>query len=79
MNMSDFLAGIAILRTHYVTPDGYNLGAEHDVIYAYSTDTPLSDEEVKKMRELGWFQEDVERDEEENALYDSEEGWAAYV
>ena len=79
MNMSDFLAGIEILRPHYVTPDGYNLGAEHDVIYAYSTDSPLTDEEVKTMKELGWCQADVVHDDEGNAPYDLEEGWAAHI
>ena len=81
MKMFEFLAGIAILSPHYVTPNGYNLGADHDVIYAYSTDTPLSEEEVKQMKGLGWIQEDVgsDEDDEDNVPYDSEEGWAVYV
>ena len=69
MKMFEFLAGIAILSPHYVTPNGYNLGADHDVIYVYSTDTPLSEEEVKQMKGLGWIQEDVGSDKTMKTMY----------
>ena len=54
MKLSNFIAGLEILRSHF-NEDSYDIGAEHDIIYVYSTDTPLTHEEVVKMIELGWF------------------------
>ena len=42
MKLSEFLEGLTILKPHYKGGDGFHLGAEHDVFYAYATDTPLT-------------------------------------
>lgn len=80
MKLNDFIAGLEILKPHYNGGDGYHIGAEHDIFYCYQTDTPLSPEEVKRMEELGWLQEEVSVDGEWKAEhYDPEESWAAYT
>ena len=80
MKLSAFIEGLQILKPHYKDGDGYEIGAEHDQFYAYQTETPLTDEEVARMRELGWFQPEVPEDDDENpGPYDPEEGWSAFV
>jgi len=79
MILSKFIKGLQILQPYY-DKDGYDIGAEHDVFYAYKTARRLSDEDVKKMRELGWFQEAVPSNEDNTpGPYDPEEGWTAYT
>jgi hypothetical protein len=73
MSIENVVQGLQILRRYYKT--GYNIGAEHDVIYAYKTQEPLSDVDAQSLVDLGWFQEGVE----DGSPYDPEEGWAAYV
>lgn len=81
MKLTEFLAGLEILKSHYKDGgDGYHIGAEHDIFYCYQTDIPLSPEEVQRMHELGWHQEEAVVDGEwkpEN--YDAEESWSAYT
>lgn len=82
MTLKNFLLGLEILKAHYSNPEGYHLGAEHDQIYLYATDYPLNSEEYKYLRSLNWFQpnapiEDLE--DEDSALYASEEGWSVHV
>ena len=81
MKLDTFLEGLEILQPHYSDPNGYHLGAEHDVIYAYPTDIPLSVASVTKMCELGWHQEDVATGDDgfKPEHYDPSEGWAYYV
>lgn len=79
MNLKNFVEGITILQPYYDMPDGYHLGAEHDQIFLYATSRPVSDEDVKKLRELGWFQSEVLTDDDEKPVYDPTEGWSAYV
>lgn len=73
MKVQDIIAGIEILTPYYDNLD-YQIGAEHDQIYMYQTDTPVSDEDMTKLKELGWFQEGVEEDS-----YDVAESWSAFV
>jgi hypothetical protein len=75
MKLNKFLEGLAVLRPHWKDPDGHHLGADHDVIYAYATDTPLSETELARLAELGWFQQDVA----DGDPYSPEDGWSAYV
>lgn len=75
MNLRNFMAGLEILRPYFDAPDGYHLGAEHDQIFVFATDRPVSDEDVAKLRGLGWFQPDLDED----APYDPAEGWSAFV
>lgn len=74
MKLSNFIEGLVILRGHYTGQDGYHLGAEHDQIYVYATDTLLSPANVVKMKELGWFQP-----EQPNEDYDPSNGWSALI
>ncbi|MFT6151366.1 MAG: hypothetical protein ACJAY9_000755 [Flavobacteriales bacterium] len=66
--------GLLILEK-YRKNDNFGIGAEHDVIYAYQTSKPLSEEDFLQMIQLGWFQTDVENEEESFDKYDPEEGW----
>ncbi len=80
MKLLAFIEGLQILAPYYEGGDGYHLGAEHDIFYAYATAKPLPETAVTKMYELGWFQPDVEEVEDDKpGPYDPEEGWAAYV
>lgn len=81
MTTKNIIEGLTILEKYRAKPDGYNTGAEHDQIYAYSTDQPASDDDVKRLVELGWFQQDVETGDDEFTAehYDAEEGWSCYV
>ena len=82
MKLSKFIAGLTVLRPHYTGEDGYHLGAEHDVIYLYPTDTPLSRDEVAALLALGWMQENTERNDDgemEVEHYDPTEGWRVFA
>jgi hypothetical protein len=74
VKLSAFLEGLMILKQHYNGGDGYHIGAEHDVFYAYMTDTDLTPVEVDRMHALGWGQEGLEPPN-----YDSQEGWFAFT
>jgi hypothetical protein len=80
MKLNDFIAGLQILQGYFDTPDKYCIGAEHDIFYVYSTDKPLSPEDVAKLVQLGWHQEEAVTDGEFTAEnYDPEESWSAYT
>lgn len=78
MNLKGFLAGVEILRPFYKDPNGYHLGADHDVIYVYATDDPLPQEAVVKMLDLGFHQESGAA-EGSPQDYRPDESWWAYV
>ena len=79
-NLRDVMEGMAILRPYYDDQDADHLGAEHDEIFMWATDRPVSPEDVLRLRELGWRQPDVEDDDEgEPGEYDPEESWAVFV
>lgn len=75
MNLGSFITGAEIIRKYYSARDGYHLAAEHDQIYLYPTDHPMTEEDVFAVKELGWFQDDVGDDDE----YDPTSGWSCYV
>lgn len=79
MTTKDFIEGLTILRQHYKDADGYQLGAEHDIIYAYATDMPLTPEEVAMMFGFNWHQPNVDEDDEGKQIYNPEEDWGAFV
>lgn len=74
MDLGDFKSGVEIISRYYADPSGYHLAAEHDQIYLYPTDSPMSEEDVAAVKELGWFQDGGEDD-----VYDSDNGWSCYV
>lgn len=81
MKLNNLIEGLLILKPHYEKGgDSYCIGAEHDQFFAYQTDTPLTDDEVTKMWELGWFQPETPDDEDENpGPYNPEDGWTAFT
>lgn len=82
MKISDFVDGIQILRKYYKSENAFCIGAEHDIFYMYSTDTPVESADIQRLVELGWFQPDAEAgdDGEFSAVhYDQHESWAAYT
>jgi hypothetical protein len=81
MILSRLVQGLQIFQKYY-DKDGYNIGAEHDTFYAYTTDRPLSEEDLKTVVVLGWFQQDVETADEgefKPSDYDPAEGWSALI
>lgn len=79
MKLSKFVEGINILRPYYNDPDGYHIGAEHDEFYMYATDKRLSDEDLKKLLALGWFQPEGGAHEDTPQDYRSDNGWMAFT
>ena len=75
MKLSNFIEGLKTLQPYYEGGDGYHIGAEHDQFYAYKTDKPLTQEDVQKMRVLGWFQSG----QDDGTEYDPEDGWTAFT
>jgi uncharacterized protein YqhQ len=76
MILSNFIEGLKILQPYY-NKDGYHIGAGHDIFYAYATYRPLTDEDVKKMHDLGWFQEGCGDGDEKR--YEPQDGWRAFT
>jgi hypothetical protein len=81
MPTTHIIEGLTILEKYRDKPDGYNTGAEYDILYAYATDRPLSPEDVKRMVELGWHQHEVDFGDGdfEARHYNPDEGWAKYT
>lgn len=75
MSLSSFIAALETAAPYYDNRDGYHIGAEHDQFYLYATDRPMSDEDVEKMRSLGWFQPGIADDEP----YDPAESWSTFT
>jgi len=76
VNLANFRAGLDILAPYFDKPDGCHLGAEHDQIYVFATDRPLTETDVQRLRDLGWFQPEQEG---EDAPYDPAEAWSCFV
>ena len=82
MKTKNIIEGLTILEKYRNDPDGYNCGAEHDVIYAYTTDAPVEEKDVLRLIEIGWCQEGIDSDEDDEfniGMYDPEEGWYCFV
>jgi len=74
MKTKDLMVGINILLKYYDNLDGWFVGCEHDQLYMFSTDKPVSPEDAQKLHELGWFQEGIEAPN-----YSLDESWSAFV
>lgn len=88
MRTSAIIEGLTILEKYREKPDGFNCGAGHDVLYVYSTDKPVESDDLNRLVELGWFQEECHhkyQDDEETdgsfaaKHYDPDEGWTCYT
>lgn len=74
MNMQSLIEGLTLVNSYNNDPTGYGVSADHDLIYAFATDRPMTTDDVQRMRDLGWFQMEAPEDE-----YDPRESWCAYV
>lgn len=74
MRTSSIIEGLTILEKYRDKPDGYNTGAEHDQIFAYAPDIPVSPDDATRLALLGWFQEGMQHGE-----FSPLEGWACYT
>lgn len=84
MTLGKFMAGLYILSKYYNQPDGYHLGAEHDIVYVYPTGRQVNEDDLKKLFQFDFFQPEVQTPEDcapEDTwkYYAPEEGWATYV
>jgi hypothetical protein len=79
MRLNEFIEGVHILRQYMNDQNGFHLGADHDIIYFYATDNPVSEVHLGRLKELGWFQPDVRPDVKGVEEYSPRDGWAAYV
>ena len=82
MSTGNLIEGLLILQPFYDKPNGFNTGANHDVIYAYATSTKLNEKIIQAMINLGWHQEHDERDYGEDFKledYRQDESWYFYT
>lgn len=81
MRTSAIIEGLTIIEKYRESPDGFNTGGEHDVIYAYPTDRVIGGEDLDRLIELGWIQEDADYDDDTFAAkhYDQAESWTCYT
>lgn len=83
MTTEKMIEGLTILQKYRDKPDGYHCSAEHDVLYVFATDKPLSNEDLARMIELGWTQHNVnysDGDWEFSAkYYNQDESWVCFV
>lgn len=77
MNFEGVVEGLNILGK-YLDRSKHNVGAGHDVIYVYPTGE-LQREDLVRLVELGWFQENVGGEEFRMEDYDPGEGWSCFV
>ena len=50
MTFSELRKALETLEPFYKDPLGYHIGAEHDIIYFFATDLPLSQEAIAAAR-----------------------------
>jgi hypothetical protein len=83
MRLTDLIEGLDIFKTYFDDTTGYHVGAEHDVIYVFPTDRPVSEEDVERLIALDWHQEDVEIEDEDADFspehYSPDETWSHYT
>jgi hypothetical protein len=82
MKTKNIIEGLLTLQPYYDDSDGYNIGTEYDVLYAYKTDRPLSADDVENMVALGWYQNYDGLNEDgdfSSADYRPGESWVAYT
>lgn len=82
MRTAAIIEGLTILEKYHDRPNGFNTGAEHDILYAYATAQPVATADVERLVELGWWQGEVHIDgDEEYAAkhYEKDEGWECFT
>jgi len=81
MKTIGIIEGLSILQRYRTGQFGYDVSAEHDVIYAHKTDRPVGPDDLKRLVQLGWFQEDADYPDGEFGVehYAPDESWTCYV
>jgi hypothetical protein len=85
MLISKLIEGLTILEKYRDRPNGCKTGAEHGCIFGFATDRPLSEIDLQRIVELGWFQNVSLGGEEETQSdfdvthYDPEQCWCFCV
>ena len=85
MKTPNIIEGLTILQKYRDKPNLYHVGAEHDQLYAYATDKPVSQKDIARLIALGWWQDRQSEDDEEEdgdfraEHYDQEESWTCFV
>lgn len=69
----NIIEGMQILLTYQDNQNDFHTGADHEVIYMYATDRPVSPEDLEKLAALGWHQEC------EDDGYNKDEHWYVFV
>lgn len=81
METHKIIEGLEILE-QYRNKSGFDVCAEHDVLYAYSTDQELTQKDLGRMIEMGWHQEYIGLDystDFSSVDYKVDENWFCYV
>ncbi|MCK5616974.1 hypothetical protein KAR91_84715 [Candidatus Pacearchaeota archaeon] len=56
MKTPAIIEGLTILENYRTDPDGFNLGAEHDILYVCAPDQPIIETDLQRLVNLGWHQ-----------------------
>ena len=88
MRTKHIIEGLTILQKYRTSTDGFDVGAEHDAIYVYATDKRVSETDLTRLIEMGWYQEaqyhEYKDDEETDGSfaakhYSRAEPWTCYT
>jgi hypothetical protein len=82
MRTFDLIEGLKILQQFRDSQTGFDVGGEHDTIYAYPTDKPLDEPALVRMIFHGWIQEHDEMEGNQDFTvsdYRQDESWIAYT
>lgn len=82
MSTQNLIAGLQLTQLYRDKEDTTETGANHDVIYIFATDKPLSKEHIQSMLDLGFHQEYEGLDYNEDFKVDdyrADESWHFYT
>lgn len=76
----NFIEGLNILQKYMKDDEKQNLYCHRDVFYFNKTDNRISNTDLDKLVNLGWFQEDAEYEDDYTIFsYEPSCGWTWYV
>ncbi len=83
MTLSKVIEALLIVQP-YFNEDGYHIGTDHDKIFIYKTDIPMTIEDAKRLVDLGFRQDKDgiragDKDGEYEGEYNPNSDWAAFV
>jgi hypothetical protein len=74
MTIPELIESLEIFQRYFEGSAPFAISAEHDEIWITATDLPISEQDIKRLRELGWQQPDWLTDE-----YDPGATWQHFV